>query len=57
MSGSRDKRVVKLELKRQPSGETLILWLRGPDEPEKKVIGRYFPEVRLRVRGSYSADG
>ena len=44
MNGNRDKRLAKLELKRQPAGETLILWLKGPDEPEEQAIARYFPE-------------
>jgi len=45
MSGSRDKRLAKLERKRQPAGETFIVWLdREAGWTEEEAIARRFPE-------------
>ena len=45
MSGSLDKRLAKLERKRQPAGKTFIVWLdRAAGWTEEEAIARRFPD-------------
>ena len=44
MSGSREKRLAKLERKRQPKESTVLVWYDAEEETSEQAIAQRFPE-------------